>query len=228
MPLNDFVVVLASPSTISLWLLRSEPSLVSALGTQVTKESLPCSRCPFLSKYTCRAVYIENIKPQWVCVSVCMRVGSFWLMDCSQQDSSVHGIFQARILEWVALFFSGGSSRSRDQTRLVSPVLAGGFFTTSATWDASVVNTYILTHSYCLSIGSTAESSFRGCVRTLQSPLPTNTQIKCLLNNKSILVEEINLWTSLLTAPNPPAHPANKLQDLTVLLHSVFRFWSLY
>ena len=38
------------------------------------------------------------------------------LMDCSLPDPSVHGIFQARILEWVAIPFSGGSSRPRDQT----------------------------------------------------------------------------------------------------------------
>ena len=37
-------------------------------------------------------------------------------MDCSQQDSSVHGILQARILEWVAIPFSRGSSSPRDQT----------------------------------------------------------------------------------------------------------------
>ena len=32
--------------------------------------------------------------------------------------SSVHGILQARILEWVAICFSKGSSRPRDQTRI--------------------------------------------------------------------------------------------------------------
>ena len=37
-------------------------------------------------------------------------------MDCSLPGSSVHGILQARILEWVAIPFSRGSSWSRDQT----------------------------------------------------------------------------------------------------------------
>ena len=37
-------------------------------------------------------------------------------MDCSLLDSSVHGISQARILEWVAISFSRGSSWSRDRT----------------------------------------------------------------------------------------------------------------
>ena len=37
-------------------------------------------------------------------------------MDCSLPGSSVHGIFQVRILEWVAISFSGGSSQLRDRT----------------------------------------------------------------------------------------------------------------
>ena len=36
-------------------------------------------------------------------------------MDCSSPHSSVHGIFQVRILEWVAISFSRGSSWPRDQ-----------------------------------------------------------------------------------------------------------------
>ena len=37
-------------------------------------------------------------------------------MDCSLPGSSVHGIFQSRVLEWVAISFSRGSSWPRDQT----------------------------------------------------------------------------------------------------------------
>ena len=51
-------------------------------------------------------------------------------MDHSLPGSSVHGILQARILEWVAIPFSRGSSQPRDQT-LVS-CIAGRFFTV---WD---------------------------------------------------------------------------------------------
>ena len=49
-------------------------------------------------------------------------------MDCSQQGSSVHGIFQARILEWVSIFFTRGSFWSRDRTHI--SCLVGEFFTT--------------------------------------------------------------------------------------------------
>ena len=38
--------------------------------------------------------------------------------DCSPPGSSLHGILQARILEWVAILFSRGSFRPRDQTRV--------------------------------------------------------------------------------------------------------------
>ena len=39
-------------------------------------------------------------------------------MDCSPPSSSVHGIFQAIVLEWIAISFSRGSSRPRDPTQV--------------------------------------------------------------------------------------------------------------
>ena len=39
-------------------------------------------------------------------------------MDCSLPGSSVHGIFQARVLEWIAISFSRGSSQPRARTRV--------------------------------------------------------------------------------------------------------------
>ena len=49
--------------------------------------------------------------------------------------SSVHGILQARTLEWVAMPSSKGSSPPRIKPMsFMSPALAGGFFTTSTTW----------------------------------------------------------------------------------------------
>ena len=49
-------------------------------------------------------------------------------MDCSLQGSSVHGISQARILEWVVMSFSRGSSQPRDQIGI--SCIVGRFFTT--------------------------------------------------------------------------------------------------
>ena len=45
---------------------------------------------------------------------------------CDFIDCTVHGILQARILEWVAFPFSRGSSQPRDQTQI--SLIAGGFF----------------------------------------------------------------------------------------------------
>ena len=39
-------------------------------------------------------------------------------MDCSLPGSSVHGIFQAIVLEWIVISFSRGSSRPRDRTQV--------------------------------------------------------------------------------------------------------------
>ena len=46
-------------------------------------------------------------------------------MDCSLPGSSVHGILQARLLEWVAMPSSGGCSRPRDQTCISSVSCTG-------------------------------------------------------------------------------------------------------
>ena len=69
-------------------------------------------------------------------------------MDCSLPGSSVHGIFQARVLEWVAISFSRGSSWPRDRT-LVS-CIACRCFTVWATREAQIQKiTYLLfTYKY--------------------------------------------------------------------------------
>ena len=61
---------------------------------------------------------------QW-CLTPCHPVA------CSPPASSVHGILKARILEWVAVFSSRGSSQPRNQTFIsCSSCIAGRFFTT--------------------------------------------------------------------------------------------------
>ena len=55
-------------------------------------------------------------------------------MDCSFPDSSVYRIFQARVLEWVGISFSRGSSQPRDRTRV--SLIAGRCFTVWATREA--------------------------------------------------------------------------------------------
>ena len=70
-------------------------------------------------------------------------------MDCGPSDSSVHGILQARILEWVAMPSSRVSSRSCDWTQVfTSLALAGGFFTTSATWEVHILHIFLKIENY--------------------------------------------------------------------------------
>ena len=58
-------------------------------------------------------------------------------MDCSPPGSSVHGISQARILEWVAISSSRGSNPGIQPGSPVAPALAGRFFTAEwpGNWD---------------------------------------------------------------------------------------------
>ena len=53
---------------------------------------------------------------------------------CDPMEYTVHGILQARILEWVAFPFSRGSSQSRDRSQV--SCIASGFFTSWATREA--------------------------------------------------------------------------------------------
>ena len=56
-----------------------------------------------------------------------MRVAQSYLTLCNPTNYTVHGILQARILEWVAFPFSRRSSQLKDQTQVSR--IAGGFFT---------------------------------------------------------------------------------------------------
>ena len=97
----------------------------------------PFMNLPFLSMCLLHAKSLQS------CPTLCIP------MHYSPPGSSVHGILQARILEWVAMPPSWGSSWPRDPTMsLMPPALAGGFFTTSAAWEAQVCTTS-LTKTQC-------------------------------------------------------------------------------
>jgi len=79
-----------------------------------------------------------------VCVRTCLVTQSCPTlcdpMSCSSPDPSVCGIFQARILEWVASSYSRGSSRSRDQTRVSCVSCIGRqILYHCTTWEAQIV-----------------------------------------------------------------------------------------
>jgi len=73
--------------------------------------------------HTYTYIYLRDVKVARSCPTHCEPI-----------DYTVHGILQARILEWVAFPFSRGSSQPRDQTQVSH--IAGGFFTSWATREA--------------------------------------------------------------------------------------------
>ena len=73
-------------------------------------------------------------------------------MDCSLPRSSVHGIFQARVMEWVAISFSRGSSQPRDQTWV--SCIVGRRFTIWATREDItlwLISNYYLAYHFLIS-----------------------------------------------------------------------------
>ena len=74
----------------------------------------------------------KNLKKNRIQLEKLLKSNNVWLfcdpLDYIPPDSSVHGILQARLLEWVAISFSRGSSWTRDRTQI--SCIAGGFFTT--------------------------------------------------------------------------------------------------
>ena len=68
--------------------------------------------------------------PSWR-VKVKVKVAQLYLTLCNPMDYTVHGILQARILEWVAFPFSRGSSQPGNRTQVSH--IAGGFFISWAT-----------------------------------------------------------------------------------------------
>ena len=63
-----------------------------------------------------------------------VKVTQSCLTLCYPMDYIIHGILQARILEWIAFHFSRGSSQTRDWTQVSH--IAGGFFTSWAAREA--------------------------------------------------------------------------------------------
>ena len=63
----------------------------------------------------------------WLVISLKVKVAQLCPTLCDAMDYTVHGILQARILEWIVFPFSRGSSQPRDQNQV--SFIAGEFFT---------------------------------------------------------------------------------------------------
>ena len=83
-------------------------------------------------------------------------------MDCSPPGSSVYGILQARIPEWVAISSSRGSSQLRDQTHISCVSCIGRWVLHH--WDTSLVAQMI----YCYSKKNIEEQYFQALSMPIQ------------------------------------------------------------
>ena len=89
-------------------------------------------------------------KPLQLCLTLCDPV------DDSLSDSSVHGIFQAKILKWVAMWVSMPSSRRRswprDQTHVSCVSRIAGRFCTAEPWGTNLVNVQCTCYVHSLDV----------------------------------------------------------------------------
>ena len=148
-----------------------------------------------------------------VCVCVCVWVAQSCLtlcnpMDCSLPCSCVCGILQARILKWVAIPFSRGSSQHRGQNRV--SCIAGRFFTSWATREALRVlyisSNRTVGHLWSCLLQRLHLSVSLGqvlCCLALCSVIP---QI-CLASPSPPLPSDYSLPTTWLPDPTPPSNP---------------------
>ena len=111
-------------------------------------------------------------------------------MDYSPADSPVHGISQAKILDWIAIFCSRGSSRLRDWTCI--SFIAGGFFTTETPQKSMCVCVCVCVYIYiakllqsCLTLCDPIDSSPPG------SPVPGILQARTL---EWVAISFSNAW----------------------------------
>ena len=126
--------------------------------------------------------------------SVCVLVTQSCLtlynpVDCNQLGSSFPGIFQARILEWVVIPFSTGSSRPRYQTQI--SCIAGGFLTIWAIREALFCVCVFKSYSLQLTCASIVPGTLSFLLRVIFSEMSHSLK----QSTHSIIFAE--KWTNL-------------------------------
>ena len=119
--------------------LQGQPPLAdNHVITPTHKHSVPRQLLFFTFRPVCHKLHK---KVHAMCALCAMCPTLYDPMDCCPPGSSVHGIFQARILEWVAIPFFRGSSQPRDQNCIPSITRQNLYH--PATWEAYFLSIYI-------------------------------------------------------------------------------------
>ena len=121
-------------------------------------------------------------------------------MDYSLPGSSVHGISQARILEWVAISFSMGSSWPRDQTR-VSFIGRRIFFTTEPPEKSSLDIQFSSVAQSCLTLCNSGLQHTRYPCPSLTPRVYSNSFPLSWWCHKTILSSVVLFSSSLQSFP---------------------------
>ena len=133
--------------------------------------------------------------PWGVCVSQSVVSDSCDPTDCSPPGSSVHGISQVRILEWVAISFSRGSSRPRDWTWVSCPV--GGFSTIWATREVTLV-------LFCIQLPSLLRLMVRSLGNSYKAGITVSSYLgssRCLMCTQQKAELRGNVFQTLVNRP---------------------------
>ena len=97
-------------------------------------------------------------------ITLSVKVAKLCPTLCNPMDYTVHGILQARVLEWVAFPFSGGSSQPRNQTQV--SLTAGRFFTNCTVRGAAITSHYSITSKQDRSSSQNFQESWEANTRT--------------------------------------------------------------
>ena len=118
-------------------------------------------------------------------------------MDCSLSGSSIHGVFQARVLEWIAISFSRGSSRPRNRAWVSHT--AGRHLTVWATIPPTTWTVVALI--------------------LLSAWIQYLAHSKCSINFTTVIISSHVLWWSLLLILSALPHPRSLTRKL---LNSIY------
>ena len=138
-------------------------------------------------------------------ISHSVVTNSLWPKDWSPPGSSVHEILQAKILEWIIISFSRGSSWARDQTS--ASCISGRFFND---WAIREFHIYIYIYHFPTdSVGKESASNARLLLAKYE------TQV-WLLGQVNPLEKEMAAHSSILTWEIPWTVEPSRLQSMRV------------